>query len=686
MKYIIYALALLALNYSSSAIGQISKENRQARTAQFNAKASKMTKSDFKSMYGHVEPRVPSEASNAKMEAIRNLQRSQNIQIAQPKMKNVANNYNLVNLPTDATFPGEFEEVQAAIITWSYIVLDTNDNETAQLFDGIGYYGQDDLGPVYGVVDTFPSSDLCTVFRDLAYGINKNAQVWINLWYPEDTTTVLNYMKNQGKPLTNYKFFFHPGNSIWYRDCGPVAYYYGADDNIGWVDFQYYNGRPLDDSIPLNIARDMGFNVVTNTLGYEGGNILLDGLGNLFTSNAVYDVNNVDYGQYYIDENGELRETTKEPLTDDQVDDSLRKYLNLKSLRVLPMLQYDGGTGHIDLYADLYDENRFIYTQYPYEMKTFTDYKIAKKNIDTMMAIVRSSGDHYYKRYITLPRKNNGKWYSSSTDYETYTRSYSNHLLINKAIIQPVFSNGTKGDTAHYKTDMDTLRMSYPGYEIIPVDVSSFDGWGGAIHCITKQIPAENPIKIYHIDLHDTLPTADSYAIKATIKNKSGIAHAECVWRVAGLEWQSLPMTSEGNDLFTAYIQNPIDNGTIEYYISATSNNGKTLTKPIVAPAGNYSFVVTGITSATETAKSEFGEFYPQPASEFAEIDLNGISGAIRLEVFNSIGNVVYSNSFVADSNDGAIELNTGLLSQGAYIVRFKIGNESITRKLTVIK
>lgn len=686
MKYIIYITALFVLFHSASASSTLTKDERLSKTAKFNTMAGKLTKSEFKSRYGKIQSRVPSQLSNERMAAIRDLNRSNSLKIGAPKAKNLTNDFKFVDLPSDANFPGEFEEIQAALITWGYIALDTNDNETEQFFDGIGFYGDNDLGPVYGVIDTFPSRELCPVFRDLAYAINQNAQVWINLWYPEDTTAVLNYMKNQGKPLTNYKFFFHPGNTFWYRDCGPVAYYYGKDDNIGWVDFQYYSGRPLDDSIPIQIGRELGYNVVTNTIGYEGGNILLDGRGNLFTSDEVYEGNSVDYGQYYIDENGELNETTKEPLSKTEVEDSLRKYLNLSGIHIYPKLKYDGGTGHIDLYADLYDQNRFVYTNYPSEMASFTDAKTSKKNIDSMMAIVRTEGDHYYKRYITLPRKNNGNWYSSSTDYKSYTRSYSNHLMINKAIIQPVFTDGIKGDTAHYKYDMDTLRMSYPGYNIIPVDVSSFDGWGGALHCITKQIPAENPIKIYHNDLHDTLTAADSYAIKATITNKSGIGHAECIWRVAGGQWQSLPMTNEGNDLFNAYLQNPIESGTIEYYISATSNNGKTITKPIVAPDGIYKFYVSGSTPAIETANSGIGEFYPQPATESARIDLNGVTGAISMEVFNSNGNIAYSKSFVAIDGDSSIEVNTGLLPQGAYIVSFRFGNETITRKLTIVR
>ena len=40
------------------------------------------------------------------------------------------------------------------------------------------------------------------------------------------------------------------------------------------------------------------------------------------------------------------------------------------------------------------------------------------------------------------------------------------------------------------------MQEAYPGYEFVEIDVRDFDGYGGAIHCITKQIPAENPVSL----------------------------------------------------------------------------------------------------------------------------------------------------------------------------------------------
>jgi agmatine/peptidylarginine deiminase len=113
--------------------------------------------------------------------------------------------------------------------------------------------------------------------------------------------------------------------------------------------------------------------------------------------------------------------------------------MNLKRIKILDRLQYDGGTGHIDLYADFYDENTFVFTKYPSELSSFFDSKLTSKNIDTLLKLTSRNGKKYLSRNIPLPRKDDGTWYKSSKEYERYTRTYSNHLFVNKTIIQPVF-------------------------------------------------------------------------------------------------------------------------------------------------------------------------------------------------------------------------------------------------------
>ena len=213
----------------------------------------------------------------------------------------------LSQIPEDAIFPIESDEVQAILMTWSYVTKTVSGNQSAQqLFDGLGFsnYGYSyNLVPVYSVPDVATNSSYAKLFGNLANAIQQHTQVWINVWAEDDTTTIKNFMEERGTPLTNYRFFINPGNAFWFRDFGPIAFYYGDNDDIGFLDFEYYGGRPLDNDIPVKIAEELGWPVYTSTIEYEGGNILVDGLGTLVTSTALYASNNDSEGLYVRNEN-----------------------------------------------------------------------------------------------------------------------------------------------------------------------------------------------------------------------------------------------------------------------------------------------------------------------------------------------------------------------------------------------
>jgi agmatine/peptidylarginine deiminase len=598
------------------------------------------------------------------------------------------------NILQEAIFPGEFDEVQAIMIAWPYVTFDTLSQVTEQLFDGQGIYYDSVkkeylLGPVYSIVDTFAASPYPKIFCKLADGINKNAQVWINVWYPNDSTIVKNYMAAQGTPLKNYKFFVHPGNSFWYRDSGPMGFYYGNDYQLAFLDMEYYGGRPLDDSIPQLVANDMKIPLVKTTLEFEGGNVILDGERNLFTSDAIYYTNSDVYGQYYMDEKGDVYETQKKALTKLQVNDTVKKVLNLSSLKVLPSLKYDGGTGHVDLYADMWNENEFVFSKMPDQMANFTDYPIVRKNVDSIISIIRTDKTKYMGTNIPFPKKDNGSWYSSNADYFKYTRTYSNHTYVNKAILQPVFADETTGDKISMMADLDSIQAKYPGYEIIPIDVRAFDGFGGAIHCITKQIPADNPILIYHHPYLNGEKTRNQFDISARILNKEGISSAKIYFRLKGENnWTEGTLMKNEDGTYSYPIPNKVDAGTYEYYFAVISNSGKMVIKPMTAPTGLYSFSFKKEGLDIEIAESNnLSEFYPNPAKTFTSLKIDSKELVSSVQLFNSFGELVTQIELDSQSGIDALEINVSSLSIGIYFVKIiDENNNSIIKKIAVSK
>ncbi len=607
----------------------------------------------------------------------------------------------IAEMPANSSVPAEFEELQAVLITWNYYSFDVDeviDEPIEPLFEGIGlyydYFKQTvKLVDIVSFVDIYDESPYSMIFANVANAIQQEVPVWINIWHPDDSTEIKDFMQRKGMPLVNYKFFINPGNSFWYRDAGPVAFYYGDDDEIGFINFEYYGYRPLDDEIPLQIGNKMGYPVYSTTIEFEGGNILVDGDGSLFTTSAVASLNADNEGKVYRDPQSVygFSVVEKKPLTLEQVRDSLKRVMNLKNVRILPALRNDGGTGHIDLYADLFDENTFVFSQMPQALQHFADYATTRRNIDTLVSLNTRNSRNYLKRYIPFPRRDNGTWYTSAANYERYTRTYSNHTFVNRSIIQPVFNDGVTGDVAGDNASLEEIRKAYPGYNIIPIDVRAFDGFGGAIHCITKQIPAENPIRIFHYPLQSNDIENNYFPFNCEIRNQSGIKSANVFWRNKGdSEWSKIELQERTDAKF--YVQIPgKDNAveeTIEYYIEATSNNGKTITKPMTAPNGFYSVTYGTSTSADDFIASNIGEFFPNPANEFSSIEfVDNNSRFLYLKIFDLSGKVLYSNKFDVNSSYDIITLNTSLLQTGSYIVRFELENGSVqTRRLNVVR
>lgn len=67
---------------------------------------------------------------------------------------------------------------------------------------------------------------------------------------------------------------------------------------------------------------------------------------------------------------------------------------------------------------------------------------------------------------------------------DTFCRSYINFALANGAVLVPAY--GVAGDAEAQAI----IGAAYPGREVIGIDVSAIAPGGGAIHCITQEVPA----------------------------------------------------------------------------------------------------------------------------------------------------------------------------------------------------
>ncbi len=654
-------------------------------------------------------------------------------------------------LPEDRVwFPGEWEEVKAIVVTpyYSYSPLESQ---------GSGYWTADpivtgwaqyykytnmgwqegSMGPYKATMDT--NSTFGKVFFYLMDGIQLGgAEAWVRVEQQSDTAKVIRTLTRLGLRHNNVKFLVGPGNSFWYRDCGPICFYYGDQDSVAMLDFTYYPGRALDDSLPSIIYWQKGIPNYQTKVEWEGGNCLVDGAGMVVSSDAIYSNNNDGYGQLTWDGQNinTLRYSSDLHLSQSQVRQALHDLLGQRATYVIPAYQYDGGTGHIDLYADMYDENGFVFSVMPDDYSSWRDYQTGAQNMQNLCTY-QSLFDRPYYTMATLPfpSKDNGSNFSSQTDYDNnYTRTYSNHTFVNNVILQPCFSAVQNGQpTAQWDRDnIAAIAAAYPGYTIYPVDVREFDGSGGAIHCVTKQIPADSPIRILHKNIHGTVahPAGNTVPVSAIITNNTGIANAEVYYREPGTqEWNTLTLTANGNRFYgeLPIPSTDVTEHSFEYYISATSNGGKTITKPITAPQGGYYTFTTSqgtpmdssmfdfdttamdmndITftfgtswasedqseqnpqhlaiESVEEVENAFGQFFPNPAADKANLVIDLGNGAnYSVTIFDQTGRIIY-NGRLQSAGKVMYTVDASRLAAGVYNVVFSNNDTQVVRRLIV--
>ena len=555
-----------------------------------------------------------------------------------------------LNFTERVWFPGEWEEVKAIVVSPYYLYRVPGKEEDGRyyaepVFEGYAnYYYQKDLntdvkecgnGPYVSILDT--KSEMGMIFLRIMDGIQKGgAEAWVRIESAGDEEIILNTLKEYGFQTDKMKFFVGPGDCFWFRDCGPICFYYGDDDEIGMLDF-YYRNRNLDDMLPSLLHKNFNIRNFKNMIAWEGGNCLVDGLGSLVTSTAVYDENNTNVGPLVWDGKNpaSIRTLPRKPIPPMDVKYALQGLLGQNQTTVLQRLYNDGGTGHIDLYVDAKDENGFLLAQMPEKYKYWNDYDAVFGNTAILLNKDNFFNRKYYSMgFLPFPSRNDGSYFENEEDYLKYTRSYANHTFVNNYILQPCFSPvGEDGmPTADWdRANIEYMKKLYPGYTFYCIDIRRFDADGGAIHCVTKQIPADNPIRIIHKSIHDKVNPDKNSGIPfcAYITNKSGIKEAQLVYSVNGGPWVTVPLAGNGNN-WNCWI--PIDditggqpesgeeatgeedtdvpsvNGrgikatkayhgddvTVFYYIQATSNNGKTITKPFNAYHGDfYDFTLT---------------------------------------------------------------------------------------------
>jgi agmatine deiminase len=308
-----------------------------------------------------------------------------------------------------------------------------------------------------------------------------------------------------------------------------------------------------------------------------GGNVQTDGLGTAFSTCALLSEN-----QFFGVSQEKFRDLNKSLL-------GFERYNIISNFET-------HGIQHIDCFLKLLDGERILVTEPPRDHYLYNVYENIVQN---ELSKLRSS---YGSPYQIL-RIKTGRFKKEAL------AAYTNSIILNKTIYVPLYK--IKEDSMA----LQRWREVMPGYTIKGFDFDLANepcltkemkehyqtyGWASndGLHCRTRAVwdPAmvfmttkkiEPEVNSKHKNIVYT--TIIDYSKKGLVKEKCNL-----FWKISReMNWNNLVLKQvEGTDHFFAEIPYNKPGVTIEYYISAVSNSGRTESQPRTAPLGTYQFAI----------------------------------------------------------------------------------------------
>ncbi len=470
-----------------------------------------------------------------------------------------------------------------------------------------------------------------------------------------------------------------PGKSVWVRDYGPNCVYKNDVDSLYFVDWIYNRKRPNDDLVPQKLGEMLNIPVYATTIApYDlvntGGNFMSDGLGLGFASKLILNNNDqiINGDTFYPNDVFGMSNHNEAA-----IDGIMEEFMGIHTYAKMKVLPYDD-IHHIDMHIKLLDEETLLVGQYP---DSIADGPQIEANLQYILDNWTTSfGTPFKVIRIPMPPDAAGNYPDSNGKY----RTYANAVFVNKSVLVPTYE--TQYDTTALRIWKETL----PGYNIVPINCESMIAASGAVHCITKEIGVQNPLLIVHQPLPCQMSGMTEYPVFATLRHVSNIGSAKVFYTTdLSTPWQESPMffqTGDSTHLWMGNIPQQADGSTVYYYIEATANSGKVLTRPLPAPAAYWKFCVNMPSDVTEVPVAEILEIYPNPSSGITVIPIK-INQSVKgtIQVINALGQevtTVFSGNIPAGNTN--YFLNASTLPSGTYVVQMMTSNQILSKKLIV--
>jgi hypothetical protein len=143
------------------------------------------------------------------------------------------------------------------------------------------------------------------------------------------------------------------------------------------------------------------------------------------------------------------------------------------------------------------------------------------------------------------------------------------------------------------------------------------------------------------------------------------------------------------NGDYTANIPTQVAGKIVYYYISSTSNSGKTISRPITAPLGRWTFKILPCALSIgikENSIIKVKPIYPNPASFITCIPLtSNASQNVKVSLINLLGqsiDIIYEGEI--SQGEKNVFLHAENYPKGVYFVEIKTESNTVFQKLII--
>lgn len=300
-------------------------------------------------------------------------------------------------------------------------------------------------------------------FLTIAAAVAENETVHINV--SDDKDRLERRLLHAGLPASRLRIYEVASDDVWARDHGPISVF--KDGQLVHLDFTFNgwgNKYPCqhDNQLTRKLATLGAWNAPVESIDLvlEGGSIESDGQGTFLTTESC------------------LLNSNRNPgLNREDVERQLREHLGAKRILWLRSgsLAGDDTDGHIDTIARFCSTDLIAYQACANaEDSQFGGLgKLAEE-----LSALRTMENLPYK-LVALPMA--APIYSASG--HRLPASYANFLVLNKAVLVPVY------DDPADEIALTRLGHAFHGRQVMRINCRTLIEQYGSLHCVTMQIP-----------------------------------------------------------------------------------------------------------------------------------------------------------------------------------------------------